>query len=478
MKLNQNLLMEHDPKKTSPYAIGNVRLFIAFRVFFNARFYYPVFTILFLDYGLTMAQFALLNAIWAATIVLAEVPSGAFADVLGRRKLIVWAGSVMVVEIALLCVVPRGNPVLLFTVFALNRILSGLAEASASGADEALAYDALKAAGLQAQWNRVLEMQMRLQSLAFVVAMTIGAAVYDPDFMQQAADWLGLNIVFTRGITLRIPLFLTLCMGILALGAALKMEETGAGGDSAECGPLEACGVSIREAFAMTRQAGRWIIDTPFALVIICAGFLFDSIVRMVTTLSSQYYRVIEVPEALFGLIGSAIAVLGLFVPRIALGMTERHTPRYNLLVLTGVTLTGLVGMTFFVPLGGLVPAVILFSAMYLTGFFVSHYLNHMTSSAQRATVLSFKGLAYNLSYGLIGLLYSLLVAWTRPEIVRQMPAADPQHIESLVFKGTFSWFPWAFMAGLVIFFLFAGWRLRGSDQHKRPIAGSRSDLS
>lgn len=470
--------METDIKATSPYAIKNVRLFIAFRIFFNARFYYPVFTILFLDFGLTMAQFALLNAIWAATIVLTEVPSGAFADIMGRRKLIVWAGAIMVIEIALLCVVPRGNPGLLFGVFALNRILSGLAEASASGADEALAYDALKEAGLHAQWNRVLEMQMRLQSIAFVVAMTIGAAVYDPAFMQKAADWLGLSIVFTQGGTLRIPLYLTLGMGVLALGAALKMEETGAGGDSAECGPLEKCGVSAREAFAMTFRAGRWIIDTPFALVIICAGLLFDGIVRMVITLSSQYYRVIQVPEALFGLIGSAIAVLGLIVPRIALGMTERHTPQYNLLVLTGVTLAGLVGMAFFVPLGGLVPAVILFSAMYLTGFFVSHYLNHITDSAQRATVLSFKGLAYNLSYGLIGLLYSLLVARTRPEIVRQYPAADLQMIENLVFKGTFSWFPWAFLAGLVIFFGFAGWRLRGSDQHRRTATGSISDLS
>ena len=61
----------------STFAIRNVRLFIAFRVFFNARFYYPVFTILFLDFGLTLEQFALLNAAWAAAIVLLEVPSGA-----------------------------------------------------------------------------------------------------------------------------------------------------------------------------------------------------------------------------------------------------------------------------------------------------------------------------------------------------------------------------------------------------------------
>lgn len=40
--------------KKTPFALTNVRLFVLFRLFFNARFYYPVFTILFLDYGLTI----------------------------------------------------------------------------------------------------------------------------------------------------------------------------------------------------------------------------------------------------------------------------------------------------------------------------------------------------------------------------------------------------------------------------------------
>ena len=85
----------------SPFRVANVRLFILFRVLFNARFYYPVFTILFLDFGLTLSQFALLNAVWAATIVICEVPSGALADSVGRRNLLVFAAALMVIEIAL-----------------------------------------------------------------------------------------------------------------------------------------------------------------------------------------------------------------------------------------------------------------------------------------------------------------------------------------------------------------------------------------
>ena len=73
----------------------NVRLFIWFRLLFNCRFYYPIFTVLFLDLGLSIGEFAALNVIWAVTIVLLEVPSGALADQFGRRRLVVIAGWLM-----------------------------------------------------------------------------------------------------------------------------------------------------------------------------------------------------------------------------------------------------------------------------------------------------------------------------------------------------------------------------------------------
>ncbi|MDB4294561.1 MFS transporter, partial [Akkermansiaceae bacterium] len=118
----------------------NIPLFIVFRLLFNARFYYPIFAVLQLDYGLTMAQFAILNAVWAASIVLLEVPSGALADKLGRKPMVVIASVLMILEMGLIAFVPLGNASIVFWVWVLNRILSGAAEASASGADEALAY--------------------------------------------------------------------------------------------------------------------------------------------------------------------------------------------------------------------------------------------------------------------------------------------------------------------------------------------------
>jgi hypothetical protein len=270
----------------------------------------------------------------------------------------------------------------------------------------------------------------------------------------------------TQKVTLRFPLFLTLAMAIFTLLTALRMREVAIeeGGESAA---IESCGHSITDAFKVTLQAGSWIIRTPFPLVIIAAGLLFDSTIRMIITLNSQYYRLIELPEASFGLIGSGMAVLGLFVPRFARKLAENRSPAFNLGIMGVLSFVGLGGITFFLPVVGLLPVVLLFSVMFLLNFFMSHYLNRITDSRQRATVLSFKGLSFNLAYGIIGLLYSFLLALLRWRIggIRIDPGG--QNIENEVFMASISWFPWYFLLALVALLVFGRWQLRGSDGAK-----------
>jgi MFS family permease len=459
---------EDTPNGKSALAIRNVRLFIAFRVFFNARFYYPVFTILFLDFGLTLEQFALLNAAWAASIVLLEVPSGALADTIGRRNLLVATGILMVIEIALLCFVPLGNPDLLFAIFLVNRVLSGAAEAAASGADEAIAYDTLKKEGDIRDWPRVLEKQMRIQSIAYIGAMSLGAAVYDPSLMQRLASALGLNIQLNQDITLRFPLYLTFIMAIMTLLTTLKLQEERPSVES-ESSPSEDCGKSIVQAFKLTLQAGGWILKTPFALVLILAGLMFDNCIRMVVTLNSQYYRLINLPEASFGLIGSGFAMLGLVIPWLAYKLVMRHSPAYNLGVMAIVSTIGLFGITFFWPIIGLLPVALLSVVMYMGRFFQSHYLNRITVSHQRATVLSFKGLSFNLAYGLIGVMYSVLLVFLRPQLAVSYPDLSHAGIENLVFIKSIGWFPWYFLLTLVALLAIARWQLQNTDVYKTP---------
>jgi MFS family permease len=441
----------------TPFDIPDIRWFIAFRVFFNSRFYYPVFTILFLDFGLTVAQFSILNAVWAATIVLAEVPSGAVADIIGRKRLLNFAAGVMIVEIGIISFMPRIDPVLIFSVFLVNRVLSGLAEAAASGADEALAYDSLHEAGMADQWGRVLEVLMRYQAIGFVIAMTTGAVVYDPRLMGLLAGWMDLGVTLTQEVTMRFPLYLTFVLALLAFVSTLKMTEP-------EQAAAESPERSVKQTLAVTLNAGIWIMKTPFVLWVMLFGMLLDGTIRMVITLSSQYYRMIGIPESVFGIMGSVVALLGLVIPKIARKIAENRTPKAALLITAGLAASGLVTMNGFWPWAGLVPALITFSAMYFTGFFVSFYVNRETDSRQRATVLSFKGLSYNVSYGLLGVAYALVLKLARAGVD---PAAglSAETIENQEFVDTFFWFPLFFAVNFLVLAAVCAVRFKGRQQ-------------
>jgi len=104
---------------------------------------------------------------------------------------------------------------------------------------------------------------------------------------------------------------------------------------------------------------------------------------------------------------------------------------------------------------------------MYLQSFFQSHYLNRITGSDQRATVLSFKGLSFNLAYGLIGVLYSMLLAFLRDGITETQPALTGAQLENMVFIQSLAWFPWYFIITLAAMLGYAWWKLKETNTHK-----------
>ncbi|MEE4243223.1 MAG: MFS transporter [Desulfopila sp.] len=451
-------------KKSSPFSISNIRCFIAFRLFFNCRFYYPVFTILFLDYGLTIEQFALLNSVWAATIVAAEVPSGALADLVGRKKLLLATSVLMILEMALLAFVPLESISLVFWAFLLNRVLSGLAEAMASGADEALAYDSLLVQGDKDDWPSVLSMLMRISALGSVLTMSFGALVYDPQIINTILAFSGSTLQVDQQTTMRFPVYLTLLLGLASCATVLLMRETeDTSGSSTQ--PAQHFR-SILRASRLTLQAGKWILQTPFALVIILFAMGYDHVLRMVITMTSRYFRQIQLPEATFGFIGAGMALVGLVVPKLAERMVARFTPQQNAVWLALLSFMALCGIAAFVPYWGLLPMLLVPAGMLLTSFFTSHYLNRITPSHQRATVLSFKGMAFNLAYGLIGLGFATLIASIRKLNSTAYPEMTETLVENASFQTALVWFIPYLAVVLVLTTLLAHFLLRKTTLH------------
>jgi MFS family permease len=404
----------------------NLPLFVAFRVLFHARFYYPVIGVLFLDLGLTLEQYALLNVIWAVVIIVLEIPSGALADVIGRKRVVVLAAVLMVAEMAVFAFAPRGA--WMFWLLVLNRILSGAAEACASGADEALAYDSLPEADRKTTWPRVLESLMRWKSGGFFVAMVSGAVLFDRNLMSLLFGWTGWTP--SAGSTVRWPVYATLVTSILCLLVAFNFREPPT--------HVPAGRHAIGRAWQNVIEGAVHVFTSRRILFLMVAALLIDSFVRIFLTFASNYYRLIELPPFVNGLLGSGLALLGFAVAPVAKRMVERRGVVANYFAVAGLVLIGLTGTAVAWPYWGAWVVVPLGVAMSALQFFTSNYLNQWTESHVRATVLSFRGVAFNLGYAVAGSLFAQLTARLR--------GMHPGAGENAIFSMALPWLPSAFL--------------------------------
>ena len=404
----------------------NANRFIIFSVFFTARAYYPVLAILFLDLGLTLDQFVLLNLVWAATIFLFEVPSGALADTIGRRKLLIAASVLMIVEMTCLLFAPRDGGVLLLVLCTLNRICSGLSEACASGADEALAYDSLAKENRTGAWYKLLSKAMQWRSAGFVIAMIIGGLLYDPKIINFI---MPTSFQLTADLVHRLPVALVLLQAFVCLVFTLRMIEPlqekietsqnkneDNKNDSSNYKYHAAVKSTVANTIRLTLNTARWVVTNRVLLVAILIGVAIDSITRNFATINSSYFRMIELPEWTYGFIGAIMGVLSWFVPTIAKRLNERFSMLANLGFTAATCLIGLIIVVPMWPIYGVLPAIFLMTMMGFLSFTLSRVLHQEADSSRRATVLSVKGLIFNFGYGAFSLGFSGLLAYASKE--------------------------------------------------------------
>lgn len=420
----------------------NVRLFVWFRVLFNARFYYPIFAVFFTDMGLSVSQFLWLNGLWAVTIVLFELPSGVLADLVGRRKLVIFSAVSMLIEMLILILAPQGAGWWLFTVCAANRILSGLAEAAASGADEALAYDSVKLLyddekERASRWDHTLVAAMRWRSLAMVLAMLVGAFVFDH---QKMTSLFG---EFPAWLSLKLPVILCFVSAIFCVWISLRLTDLGIKKKS------EGERTHVSDIWKGVLAALHWVRTTHWIAAIIIGGVIIDAGARTFVTLQSSYFQFIDLPAYSWGIIGAVMSLSGWVVPLYVKHLTEWFTPRTNFLIAGLVSFVGLLGVSIFQSIWGVIPCFLIMLSLVHVGFLLSRYINQSAPSEQRASILSVNSLALNVGYGAC----SLSIGWAMSKAAKVI-GPDAAFSESL------QWLAGGVLVGLLVWWVFS-WPFR-----------------
>lgn len=148
---------------------------------------------MFRDHGVSPAGLSALLAIWSVTAFALEVPSGAWADLVDRRMLLVLSSPIYAAGFATWIVWPT------FTGFALGFVLWGLAGALMSGTFEALLYDELAARGDEDRYAGLYGWS----NSAAMVATLVATATATPLFAlggYGAVGWVSVAVALGNGV--------------------------------------------------------------------------------------------------------------------------------------------------------------------------------------------------------------------------------------------------------------------------------------
>jgi MFS family permease len=179
----------------------NARTLAVFRLYqlFNGiLFSGPIWAVFLLSRGLSLTQFGIVEAVLHVGMLIAQVPSGALADALGRRRLLVAAGF-FTAAAELGYVYAPG-----FGLICLAGGVHGVAFALRTGADEAYLFDSLAHDDAQAQFPRMLGGLWAVFQFAGAISFMAGGLI--ATYSQPLAFWLTASCALTASaIATRLP---------------------------------------------------------------------------------------------------------------------------------------------------------------------------------------------------------------------------------------------------------------------------------
>ncbi|WP_212637922.1 MFS transporter [Desulfocicer vacuolatum] len=326
----------------------------------------PIVFLFYRENGLATQDLFVLKAVYSASIVIMEVPSGYFGDMWGRKKSLI-LGSCLGFLGFLLYSFSSG-----FWGFLLCEIVLGVGQSFISGSDSAILYDTLLWADKEKQYLKIEGRLISLGNFAEAIAAPIG--------------------VLLAAVSLRTTFYCQTLVAFSAIPAALYLFEP----HKIKKSQQRAVGhiFSIINYALVQNRALKWNI-------------IFSSVMGTATLTMAwfvqPYLVFISIPLALYGVI---IPILNMTT-----GITAMHAHRLEKKM--GMTWTvffiaasigcGYIGLGLCHTAWGVLALCFFYVFRGIATPVLRNYINEITPSEIRATVLSVRSLAIRLSFVFVG---------------------------------------------------------------------------
>ncbi len=328
--------------------------------------YMPIVVPFYESNGLSMKDIMVLQALYSIAIVVLEIPSGYLADVIGRRKTLILGAVFGTIGFATYSL-SHG-----FIGFLLAEVILGIGQSCISGADSAMLYDSLLERGEEKKYSLFEGRITGLGNIAEAVAGILGGVL--------------------AGITLRVPYFAQTFVAFIALPAAITLVEPSRKVPLIKAGFMEIVRIA-RFALFENRPLRR--------------NILFSSITGTATLtmawFAQPFFEYSRIEIAWFGVLWTSLNLTVAITSYTAHRIETRLGQRYSIWIIALlIPLCYLALGRFHLPTG----LVVLYLFYLVRGFatpVLKDYINRVTASHIRATVLSVRNFVIRLLFALTG---------------------------------------------------------------------------
>lgn len=347
----------------------------------NLNMQSAIWVLYFIYCGMSLAQVGLLEGIYHATSIICEIPSGAMADLLGRKRSIILSRICIMISCIIMLFFKS------FWFFALSFIIQAVGNNFNSGSEEALVYDSMKYVGEEEKYRHVYGRINFIIEMAGAISTVMGGVLTEYSYF-----WSYAACTFIAAAAL-IP--------VLFMQEAPNMQE-------AESRLSQSVPEMVKQHFITS-----WHIlksDLRIFKVI-----LYYSVIEAAYTVFSfygqQYYAELgynKIEISIIFLFASGAACLGAVLSE---KLYEKLQDRLTLLasIVIGAALISYRLENVFVSIAFFTIASFFNTTLYPVQ---SEALNRLIPSEQRATLISVDSMFFSVSMIILFPLMGLLADW------------------------------------------------------------------
>ena len=153
------------------YKLRNIRIAYGLNFILGLQFTWAIWLLYYLEF-FDYASVGIILGVMTAISILMEVPSGALADLVGKKYALMLAFALLSIGELLMSQISDFNGALIAIIFI------AIGNSMISGTIEAFAYDSLKENSLDKYYDRFVSRKGALSSIAYAIATVVGGLMY------------------------------------------------------------------------------------------------------------------------------------------------------------------------------------------------------------------------------------------------------------------------------------------------------------